>query len=504
MFGKTLTAGINGINTTMIEVEADVSQGLPGFEITGNMSAVGREARERVRIALKNVGIKLPPSKITINLSPANVYKSGTHYDLAIVVAILEAIGVLQREQTENYLFAGEVSLDGGINPIRGALPLTIEAKNGGVNNIILPAANAKEGAVVGGINVIGVSNLQECMELLLGRRNITPTIADCDTGEAEYDDFVDIKGQRNLKRAMLVAAAGMHNMLIYGPPGAGKSMAARRMAGIMPVMTKEESLEVSKLYSISGLLNSELAYISNRPFRSPHASISKAAFCGGGNPPVPGEISLAQSGILFMDEFNLFSNDVIESLRVPLETGVARIQRSNGSYEYGANCLLVAAMNPCKCGFYPDMNKCSCSEADIKRHLGKISRPILERIDIFVNAERISYSESQYSDDEYNTENMRRMVEAAIQIQKTRFAGTDIRYNSGIPDKKMDEMCVMDNDARELIKQVYDKYSISLRTYFKILKVARTIADLDNNEKISFANICEAVSYKNMEVFNA
>ena len=203
MFGKTLTAGINGINTTMIEVEADVSQGLPGFEITGNMSAVGREARERVRIALKNVGIKLPPSKITINLSPANVYKSGTHYDLAIVVAILEAIGVLQREQTENYLFAGELSLDGGINPIRGALPLTIEAKNGGVNNIILPAANAKEGAVVGGINVIGVSNLQECMELLLGRRNITPTIADCDTGEAEYDDFVDIKGQRNLKRAI-------------------------------------------------------------------------------------------------------------------------------------------------------------------------------------------------------------------------------------------------------------------------------------------------------------
>lgn len=504
MFGKTLTIGINGVDTSVVEVETDISNGLPGFDVTGNMSVVVKEAKERVRIALKNSGIKLGMGRITVNMSPANIRKDGTHFDLAIAISILVATGLINQEELEGTFFTGELTLEGEVIGVRGILPITIEALECGGRRIIVPKANALEGATVAGIEVIGVENLRQCIDYIKGRELISSQEYVEEPEPEEVLDFADIKGQKVLKRGMMVAAAGRHNMLIYGPPGSGKSMAARRMNGILSPLTEKESLEISKLYSIAGLLDSNTCKISKRPFRAPNYLISRSAFCGGGVVVQPGEISLAQSGVLFMDEFNLFSREVLEALRTPLETGVARIERSSYVYEYGADFLLIAAMNPCRCGYYPDRSRCNCTDFEVKKHLGKISKPILERIDIYINADRITYNDVITKEDKYTTEYMKNAVAKAVEVQRQRFTGTDISYNCAIPGNMLDTYCVLEEAARNIISQLFDKKGLSVRSYGKILKVARTIADLEGNEKITEEDLCEALGYKNMEVFDA
>lgn len=501
MVGKVISAAVSGVTARLVEVEADMAAGIPSFELTGNLGGTAKEARERVRTALRNSKIRLNPGKITVNLAPANIRKEGPHFDLAIAAAILCACGLVPQSAADGVLFVGELRLDGGINEVNAALPMIISAAEAGLRRCVVPKGNAGEGGLIDGIEVVGVASLEECVAYLRGEKELLPVPKRRFAGAtwSGGKDFGDIRGQRSLKRAVTVAAAGMHNLLMVGPPGSGKTMTAERIPTILPPLCREQQMEVWRIYSVAGLLGGNGILTGKRPFRSPHHTVTAQTMAGGGRNPMPGEMSLAQHGVLFLDELNLFDTRAVETLREPLESGTVRINRVGGTVEYPADFMLAAAINPCRCGYYPDRRKCRCTPSDIKRHFGHISRPIMDRIDICVQAPTVSYEDIGGGGDEHDSAYMRKIVEKAFEIQRKRFKGQKITFNSSMSAALTAEYCVMEPKAESLMKKAYEAYGLSARSYYKILRVARTVADIDENEYISAENISEAISYKTL-----
>lgn len=506
MFSRAVSAVLTGIESYVVQVEADVSSGLPFFEMVGYLSAEVREARERVKTAIRNAGFMLEPRRVIVNLSPADIRKSGTSYDLAIAAAVLCAYGFIAQRELENTVIAGELSLNGSVRAVNGILPIVLMAKRMGYRRCIVPAENAFEGAAVDDIEVYGIHTLKEMMDFLNGACIVEAAWMDRETvisGNIKKDavDFSDICGQQSLKRGMEIAAAGMHHTLMIGPPGAGKSMAARRLPTILPSMTWEESLEVSELYSVAGLLRPEEGLIMRRPFRSPHHTVSDVALAGGGKIPKPGEISLAHRGVLFLDELTEFSSEAMEVMRQPLENGRIIINRLQASCEFPAGFMLVAAINPCRCGYYPDVRRCHCTPLQIRRYLGRISQPLMDRIDLNIEVRPVQIEALQQETvQEETSEEIRRRVEKARQIQLIRYEKTDYLYNSQLTDRDVEHYCYLGPDEADFMKKVFERFELSARSYHKILKVARTIADLEGRDNISKENLSEAVFYKTID----
>ena len=501
MFGKVNSMYLQGLDCMHVLVEADVSDGLPGYSFVGVLASEVREAQDRVRTAIRNLDISLLPKKVTINLSPADARKEGTGFDLPIAVAILKAYGFIRPDADENSVFIGELGLDGRVNGIPGILTLVSYARHYGYDRVFLPAENLKEAEIIEGVRLIGVKNLKELFDMLRGNIMIGEHIKITSeiklSGMNRYGvDFSEINGQAVLRRAAEVAASGMHNMLMIGPAGSGKTMIAKRMPTILPELDLEESIEISKIYSICHLLSEEMPLIMTRPFRAPHHSISPQALVGGGSRPKPGEISLATGGILFLDEIGEMSRGTLECLRQPLEERQVTISRVQGSYSYPANFQMVAAMNPCRCGFYPDLSKCTCTAGEINRYLSKVSRPLLDRIDICVEAVAVTYEEITATRVNEDSATIRKRVESTRRIQAERFRNTDIKCNSEMNGKMVKKYCYINNEESRFMKEVFQNLHLSARMYDKILKVARTTADMDGREEIAHRDLCEAISY--------
>lgn len=500
MFGKISCIYLQGLKGIPVWVEADVSDGLPGYSYVGYLAAEVREAQDRVRTAVRNLQLNLMPKKVTVNLSPADLRKEGTGFDLAIAVSILTAYGYLPANVSEGVVYLGELGLDGKIRGIPGILTLTDWAKKYGYGRIFLPEENVKEASMIEDISLVGVRDLKQLTDMLRGRipiQEYRKEARDRSMPEmSRYDvDFSEINGQRLLRRAAEVAVAGMHNLLMIGPAGSGKTMVARRLPTILPRMGLDECIEISKIYSVCHLLNEKEPLVTKRPFRTPHHTASAQALTGGGIRPRPGEVSLATGGILFLDELPEMGRAALEALRQPLEERCITVSRVQGSVCYPANFQLAAAMNPCRCGCYPSAS-CTCSKGEVNRYLGKISRPLLDRMDICVEAAPVTYDEVSRNGENESSAAIRARVEAARAIQKERFSGYPIRCNSEMSGGMVRKFCILNKEESRFMKTIFEDLKLSARMYDRVLKVARTAADLAGRDEIILQDLSEAVSY--------
>ena len=503
MICSVKTLGISGIQGSLVTAECFISNGLPGFDIVGLPDAAVKEARERVRAAAKSSGLTFPVSRITVNLAPASLKKAGTHYDLPILLSILAASGAVRRPKSTT-AFLGELSLDGRIRPISGVLPMALAAKREGVQTLFVPAENAAEATLARGPVIIPVENLAQLAEGLNGQTILSPQpLWQPEPEDVSGLDFKDVLGQENVKRALEVAAAGSHNVLLIGPPGSGKSMLSKRLPSILPDMTWEESLEVSQIYSVMGLLDAKHPLVTRRPFRAPHHTVSNAGLAGGGSNPKPGEISMAHKGVLFLDEMPEFRKDTLDLMRQPLEDGKVTISRISGAVTYPAEFMLVCAMNPCKCGWYGDPSgRCRCSEQAVQSYRSRISGPMLDRIDIVVEVPAVHFEDLRSRAEAESSASVKQRVNAAREIQNLRF-GSGGMCNARMGPNEMRRFCALSEESAALMKNAFDAMGLTARSYDRILKVARTVADLDGSEEIQPQHIAEAIQYRAVNLGN-
>lgn len=503
MYSIVSTAMIQGIRAVFVSVEADVSSGMPVFEMVGFLASEVKEAKERVRTALRNSGFLLPAKRITVNVAPADVRKSGAGFDLPVALALLCAMGHLDRAALGDFFVTGEVGLDGKVQAVNGVLPMIAGAKERGITRCIVPLENKKEAQLVAGMQIYGVGSIAAAICAVNGEwtqeEDASETCGE-DVCVEQLPDFSDICGQRIGKRACEIAVCGGHNLLLLGSPGSGKTMLAARIPSILPPLLEEEQMELSKIYSVGGLFDKQKGLIRTRPFRAPHHTITAQGLAGGGVVPRPGEISFAHKGVLFLDELAEFDSRTLEILRQPLEERCVRLVRMQGNYEFPAEFMLVAAMNPCKCGYYPDMQKCRCTQTAIERYLGRISGPLLDRIDICVELPRLSFEELNQKGDGERSETIRERVIAARRMQSERYRRETFFCNSQIPAERMREFCGLDRRQEQFMEDAYQRLSLTARSYHKLLKVARTLADMEQSEQILMRHLTEAVCYRSID----
>lgn len=505
MLARVLSSAVFGIDAYVVEVEVDIAGGLPAFATVGLPEGAVKESKDRVKAAIKNSGYDFPSRRITVNLAPADMKKEGAAFDLPMAVGILAATDVVSKSRLDQYFILGELSLDGRVKPIKGTLPISVTARDVSVKGLLLPKENSREAAVVKGVEVLPIDTLSDCVEFLNGSLHIDPVEVDLEEvfrTEVNYPvDFSDVKGQEHVKRCLEVAAAGGHNVIMIGPPGSGKTMLAQRIPTILPDMNFEESLETTKIHSVMGLIPANTSLVVIRPFRNPHHTISDAGLIGGGQIPKPGEVSLSHNGVLFLDELPEFRKNVLEVMRQPLEEEKVTISRAATSLTYPARFMLVTAMNPCPCGYYSDLtHECTCTLPQIHRYRSKISGPLMDRIDIHIEVPAVKYRDLASRDPGEPSREIKKRVDQARRIQLNRFKGMKIYCNAQMTNRHIKKFCPIDDGSQRLLETAIDKFGLSARAYTRILKVARTIADLEGAENIQATHLSEAIQYRSLD----